>query len=67
MVVATVSITYDTASQPGPLVRPGIVHVAVSKPGIGDPHDLLELPELGQETRQPIVDLRSIGGNYCSC
>ena len=66
MVAATVSITHNTASQPGPLVRPGIVHVTVSKAGVGDPHDLLEFPELGQETREPIVDLWGIGGDYCS-
>jgi len=66
MIVVTMSTTHNTASQPGPLVRSRIVHVAVSEAGVGDPHDLLEFPELGQETRKPIVDLRSVGGNCSS-
>lgn len=57
-------ITYNTASQPGPLVGPRIVYMAIGEACIGDPHDFLELPELFQEAGHPVVDLLSIGGNY---
>ena len=43
---------------------PGIVHMTISEASVCDPHDLLEFPELRQETGQPIVDLLSIRRNY---
>jgi len=38
--------------------------MAISKASVCDPHDLLEFPELREETGQPIVDLLSVGRNY---
>ena len=46
-VCSTTIDAHNTASQPRPMVGPRIVHMTVSKAGVGDPHDLLKFPELG--------------------
>lgn len=38
--------------------------MVISETCVGDPHNLLEFPELLQETRGSIIDLLSIGGDY---
>ena len=38
--------------------------MAVGQTSVSSPHDLLELPELGKEPRQLVVDLGSGFGHY---
>ena len=47
---------YDAAPEYGPSPRPRIVHMPIRELRIGCPHDLLQLPKLGQETWDPIIN-----------
>jgi len=47
---------YDAAPEYGPSPRPRIVHMPISELRIGCPHNLLQLPKLGQETRDSVID-----------
>ena len=47
-----------------PSQRSRVIHVAVGQPSIRCPHHLLQLPELGKETRDLVIDLWSIGRYY---
>ncbi len=57
---------YDAAAKTGPCVGARVVCVAVSKASVGGPHNLLQFPELGEEARQFVVDLRRIRGHCIS-
>ena len=49
----------DTAAKDWPRRWARIPCVRLNKAGVGGPHDLLELPELAEETRMLVVDLLS--------
>jgi hypothetical protein len=53
--------THDTTAKSWPGVRPRIISMAICQTSICRPHDLLKLPEFGEETRKFIVDLGCIG------
>ena len=54
---------YNATTQAGPRIRTRVVCVTISKPGVGGPHNLLKLPELGEEARKLVVDLRRVRGH----
>jgi hypothetical protein len=58
------SCTHDTTPQTRPLVRPRVVGMAISKTGIGTPHHNLKLEELGEESRELVIDLWRIFWHY---
>ena len=55
--------THDTATKQGPGLRPGVIRMPIGEPSVGSPHNLLQFPELGEETRRAVVDLLRIGGD----
>jgi hypothetical protein len=56
--------TYDSTAETWPRVWARVECMPVSQPRIRRPHNLLQLQELGHETRQLVVDLRCIRRNY---
>lgn len=53
----------DPAAKNWPGLWAGIPGMGVEKTGVGGPHDLLQLPELAEETWVLVVDLLSIWAN----
>ena len=64
----TVSIivccTYDSSSKSWPSSWSGIEGVAISKTGVGCPHNLLQFQELGEESGSSVVHFFSIRWDY---
>lgn len=52
---------HDAAPEYRPSPRPRIVHMPISELRISCPHDLLQLPKLGQETRDSVIH------PFCMC
>jgi hypothetical protein len=60
----TTNGAYDSAPEPGPVLRPRVVRVSVGQTGVGRPHDSLELEELLKEARAGVIDLLGVEGDW---
>lgn len=56
--------THDTTTKARPRIRSRVIRMTISKASIRSPHNLLQLPELGKEARNTVVDLWRVVGNY---
>jgi hypothetical protein len=52
--------THDTTAKERPRVGTRVKSVSIRQSCIRSPHNMLKLPKLGEETREPVIDLLSI-------